>query len=535
MAIWEYKVISSGKGGFATPVMLEKFLNDLGKDEWEVIEFTTPPENPLAFHGLARRSTQRDWTLGDAAAAAAKVEADKIRAEFEAKFKGISTGPAAHDEGDSALADKVAPDDGYRSPVDTSRDQDHDADEEPSEVKDEWEDLVDDDDLPTFFEAIRPHMRRNQRGPGVSVGVDQLAKNWGFDDEDILTALKECGFEMPEDEDTKPAYLEYDGDLFWVNINRRGEIWINTKEKPMPVFRIAAGKPIEVEEDSKSKGKSAAEKPSGKLKEPAPKAVESKKPNEQSKLSAAPAKALPKGEDFLAQIRPKMRRNRHDAGHSGSMSFLSRALKCTEADLQAAFMEMGLAAPVKHGSKPVLTAIGAEEWWLNHDQRGGVWINGREQGGENDQPEESTPTSAPDHGILTTLRPLLKAARNGASADLEQLAEATEKSVDDLVAALVATGLHVPEKPRQKTITIDQAGESFWLSRNTKDQVLLNAKPAEPAEPAAKSEEPEAADEESSASTEASGEETPAEKPSPKKSRRPRPRKRAPTREADSN
>ena len=50
MAIWEYKVISSGKGGFASPAMLEKFLNDLGKEEWEVIDFRTPPDNPLAFN-----------------------------------------------------------------------------------------------------------------------------------------------------------------------------------------------------------------------------------------------------------------------------------------------------------------------------------------------------------------------------------------------------------------------------------------------------------------------------------------------------
>jgi len=35
---------------------------------------------------------------------------------------------------------------------------------------------------------------------------------------------------------------EYDGDIFWVNINRRGEIWINTREKPDPVFRIVPGK-----------------------------------------------------------------------------------------------------------------------------------------------------------------------------------------------------------------------------------------------------------------------------------------------------
>ena len=103
---------------------------------------------------------------------------------------------------------------------------------------------MEDDDLPTFFEAMRPHMRRNQRGAGISVGVSYLANKWNFDDADIIGALEECGFVLPEDEDSKPAYLDYDGDLFWVNINRRGELWINTKEKPMPVFRTVAGEPI---------------------------------------------------------------------------------------------------------------------------------------------------------------------------------------------------------------------------------------------------------------------------------------------------
>ena len=68
MSHWEYKVITSGKGGFASPSLLEKFLNDLGREEWEIIHYHTPPDNVLAFTGLARRSTQRDWTLEDAAA-----------------------------------------------------------------------------------------------------------------------------------------------------------------------------------------------------------------------------------------------------------------------------------------------------------------------------------------------------------------------------------------------------------------------------------------------------------------------------------
>src|SRR5439155_13915150 len=99
MSLWEYKVITSGKGGFASPALLEKFLNDLGRDEWEIVHFQTLPENFLAFTGLARRSTQRDWTLEDAAAAAAKAEAEKLRAEFEAKFKAASgQAPGATEE-----------------------------------------------------------------------------------------------------------------------------------------------------------------------------------------------------------------------------------------------------------------------------------------------------------------------------------------------------------------------------------------------------------------------------------------------------
>src|SRR5690606_10693347 len=105
-----------GRGGFATPALLEKFLNDLGRDEWEIVEFRSAPDNPLAFSGLARRSTQRDWTLEDAAAAAAKAEAEKLRAEFEAKFKAATTGGGAEERAPSFLEEKVAPDDGFRKP-----------------------------------------------------------------------------------------------------------------------------------------------------------------------------------------------------------------------------------------------------------------------------------------------------------------------------------------------------------------------------------------------------------------------------------
>src|SRR5277367_3342306 len=139
MSVWEYKVITSGKGGFATPVLLESFLNQLGKDEWEIIRFQSQADNALAFTGLARRPTQRDWTLEDAVAAAARTEADKLRAEFAAKFKEGS-GSAGEDKPEGGAADKADSDDGYRKIRDTDRDLDPDSPEEGGEAG-EWEKL----------------------------------------------------------------------------------------------------------------------------------------------------------------------------------------------------------------------------------------------------------------------------------------------------------------------------------------------------------------------------------------------------------
>lgn len=472
MPNWEYKVITSGKGGFASPSMLEKFLNDLGKEEWEIIAFHTASDNALAFNGLARRSTQRDWTLEDAAATAAKAEADKVRAEFEAKFKGLNSASGGGSE-DAAPEETKATDDGYRSPVDTSRDQDPEAEDEES---DEWDQLASEEELPTFFDAIKPHMRRNQRGAGQSVGVDYLAKKWGFDESDISGALKECGFVVPDDENAAPQYLEYDGDLYWVNINRRGEVWINTKEKPQPKFRVVAGQPVTVEEPEKKDSKDAApkreEKPAQAKPQPEPK--------------GDPVK-LPEGPALLDLIRPKMRRNRGDAGGSGSTSFLSRAFKCAEADLLTAFAGLGLSLPEDGKEKPAPVEIGDEVWWLNRDQRGGVWINGKPKSAakeaadkKEEKPAESAPAEAApgnDDSLLLKLRSTLKATRTGASAaELGKLAESAGQAVDDLTAALVAAGLKVPEKAREKPVFVELNGEIYWLNKNAKDQLWLNAK-----------------------------------------------------------
>lgn len=561
MSLWEYKVITSGKGGFATPAMLEKFLNDLGRDEWEIIHYHSTPDNLLAFTGLARRSTQRDWTLADAAAAAAKAEAEKLRAEFAAKFEA-ATRPASAAGAPEAppasfIEEKSAPDDGFRKPVDTSRDDDPEASDEP---KDDWDNLTAsaEEELPVFFDAIKPHLRRNQRGAGMSVGTDYLAKKWDQTEEDIKGALVECGFVLPADEDSRAEYVEYDGDLYWLNINRRGELWINTKEKPRPVFRNVKATRIEQPAEEPKPEPSAplvAEQPPARphfetrarreaaaaelaptaastdgapIAAPAPAPAESTgavAPAPAAAVAAVAAAPLPASVELLNKIRPQMRRNRRGPGGSGSTSFLARALRRTEPELIAAFAAIGLILPANPNDKPIFVMFGEEVWWVNQDSRGGVWINGRDkEPGEvlapADQPTTAavpaadsaapapaetasspvaataaepatplpsamvTPAPAADAGaapvsgnVLAAVRLLLKETRTGGFAGkLDRLADELSKSSAELTAALLSAGLQVPAKAKEKPVFVEHAGEIFWLNKNAKDELWVNAK-----------------------------------------------------------
>lgn len=585
MALWEYKVISSGKGGFATPALLESFLNQLGTEDWEIIEFRTQPDNPLAFSGLARRPTQRDWTLEAAAAAAAKVEADKLRAEFAAKFQAASKPASADESAADASGDGVVRDDSFRSPRDTDYDQDPDAlDDSTQEEEEEW---PEEDHLPSFFEAIRPHMRRNQKGPGYSVGVDYLVKKFSLIEEDLMTALQECGFAIPEDEDDKPVYIEYDGDLYWLNTNRRGELWINTREKPRPVFRVVKGTPLSPEQAEETvsqqadqqqqqqqqrqgRNKGDRRREGGRAQAPSAPvsdkdaAAEKSAPPEATEASSANSAAaqpqaaeqvagstdpLPTGEALMKLLKPQMRRSR--GGLSGTISFLTRALKVSEETLLSALASTGLHPASKAGEKAPVVELGDLAYWLNRDSRGGIWINARdarrlhkEQGEQGEQvgtaqpeavvvaitpldpdsnaapspeihaiavaaaqtatqpeevrqPIESAPTPAPsaapvvesekadkdaqapsdDKPALAGARLLLKPQKTGTHAlELCALAAELGKSPEALLAILLECGLVAPEKPREKPVFVERSGEIFWLNRNAKGELWLNAK-----------------------------------------------------------
>lgn len=538
MSNWEYKVITSGKGGFASPALLEKFLNDLGQEEWEIIHFHTQPDNPLAFTGLVRRSTQRDWTLEDAAASAARKEADKLRAEFEAKFKAASGQPGqpAEEAADVFLAEERAgADDGFRRPVDTSRDQDPDAPADDESEKDEWDKLAEEDELPTFFDALRPHMRRNQRGPGMSVGVDYLAKKWKLDEADIKGALVECGLQIPADENAKPVYVEFEGELFWVNINRRGEIWINMREKPQPVFRIVQGKRLGDEDAPADQPQSAGRDERRQESRQEARAAASAPPARGAESAPAPAAATPK--TFLDKVRGLMRRNRRGHGWSGSFGFLTKALKTDEAGLLAQLAEHGVRLKADGDEKPLFHEEGDFLYWMDKNHRGEIWINARKSrggqkaddsdGGDEPAPAdnasaeasaESPPSeprleapsvSQPDETAsaadvdtpaprtaaagtdearvaahpLAAMRLLLQPKKRGegVAATVDEIAQKIERPAIEVLEALVRCGLNVPEDAKTKPTFGEHDGEIFWLNRNARGELWLNAKAAKSA------------------------------------------------------
>ena len=501
MSNWEYKTISSGKGGFASPALMEKFLNDLGQENWEIISFHQPPDNSLAFHGLCRRSAQRDWTLEDAAKAAARVETDKLRAEFEAKFKAGSsqTGAAVEEEGETFLAEEkggVAGD--LRRPRDITSDGDPDApeDETGAPPKDAWDKLAAEDELPTFFDALRPHMRRNQRGPGMSVGLDYLAKKWQLDESDLKGALVECGLPIPADENAKPVQVEYEGELYWVNINRRGEIWINLRDKPQPVFRIVQGKRVENSEEPAPPASSGSETHAV---EPREERTPSEDRNQRQPL-AEPESSAPK--TYLDKIRGQMRRNRHGHGWSGSFQYLTKALKLDDAGLIAQLAEHGVTLNEDPAAKPAFHEENGLLYWLQKNQRGEIWINARK--GRADEAEQRTDdrgssfakatedtvpaTEAavpaanplPSENILTAVRLLMapKKRGEGVTAPLTELAEKLEQTPEAVQALLGSAGLHLPDSPKAKPTFAEHGGEVYWLNANPKGQVWINAKAA---------------------------------------------------------
>lgn len=480
MAIWEYKVISSGKGGFASPSLLEQFLNELGKEEWEIIDYRPGEDNPLAFTGLARRGAQRDWTLEAEAAAQVREEERRKREEEHRREEARI---AAEKEAAEAEA---AGDGDEQAPATASFDP--------------WDEFDLEDELPTLLDAIKPHLRKNPKGLGEAAALEYIAKKWGQETSDVVGALEECGIEAPESEDAPPTYFDFEGDLFWLNINNRGQLFINVREKPRPKFKATKMKRVADDDPATEdlREEYAAEK------ERREKKAEEKAAREAAAAeeAAKPAEPLPEGLALLDLFKGKMRRNRRGPGMSGSISFLAKALKHAPEVLVDALAAIELSAPEDKDAKPAFVEHDGELFWMKQDARGGIWINCKdadktkkkatkpEVEESTESAAETTPaeaeaddsseiTFAPGPNAVPALRLLLKPKSRGTgeAATLDDLAENLGKAAGEILDVLVEAGLTVPDSSEDKPTFIELGEEILWLNRNKRtDALWLNAK-----------------------------------------------------------
>jgi hypothetical protein len=314
-----------------------------------------------------------------------------------------------------------------------------------------------------------------------------------------------------------------------VNINRRGEIWINLRDKPQPVFRVVQAKRVENTDEPAAAENTGGGAPAEGSAQAAPAEEpthfvprEQRQQNQQNPRNQPQEQRAPAGpKTFLDKIRGMMRRNRRGHGMSGSFPYLIKALKTDEAGLLAQLAEHGVV--IAESGQPAEVQSGDFIYWLNKNQRGEIWINaelkrrGKEQGdrskeqgteskesasAENSTPvvaESSAPVAAPvvepvapaaeqapevvppppDH-TLAAVRLLMEPKKRGegVTALVSELAEKLAKTPEVLTAALAAAGLQLPETPKGKPTFAEHGGEVFWLNANAKGQVWLNAKPA---------------------------------------------------------
>jgi hypothetical protein len=384
MANWEYKVISSGKHGMATMAALEQHLNELGQEQWEIINWHTAPDNPLLFTGLARRPILRDWKPDEMPAAQESARIERVTEETKEREAWRET----LKEELEYLADK---------------------EEEMNDPEADREDLLD---------LLRPQMKRSQRGPGYIGSLGFLARKLEQDETDLLGALGEIGLTIEADPQVAPSSVRHDDEYFWLNKNQRGEIWLNCGPRA-PVAKPAPRQPEPRAERQPQESRAAASVEGEELApipvenaeisaETAPAVPEEggeavperqsrreqqlqrdRQPRErdsrqqqqpqQPQRDAGPGAPLPEGETLLAKLRPMMRRNRRGRGWSGSTSYLSRALRHQETELMEAFAKLGLTLTADPQAKPLFVEINGFLYWLNRGQGGQTWINAREK------------------------------------------------------------------------------------------------------------------------------------------------------------
>jgi hypothetical protein len=78
------------------------------------------------------------------------------------------------------------------------------------------------------FAAVRLLLKETKTG-NVAAPVERLAGDLGRSPDELLGALTSSGLRIPEKSREKPVFAEHAGEIFWLNLNGKGELWLNAK------------------------------------------------------------------------------------------------------------------------------------------------------------------------------------------------------------------------------------------------------------------------------------------------------------------
>src|SRR5690606_26191128 len=207
--------------------------------------------------------------------------------------------------------------------------------------------------------ALRPRMRENRRGGGFSGSTAYLAKALRHPETELVAALGALGLHVPEGND-KQAPVEIGGNLYWLNKDGRGGIWINGREKPEG--EGAATADAATAESGESSGDAAAA------------VMESGRADDGASGSVADGETAGEGEASetdagpLTPYRALLQPNKRGSGFSAPISDIADGLNRPLIDVVETLVALGLTVPDDPKDKAATVEAGQELFWINRNK-----------------------------------------------------------------------------------------------------------------------------------------------------------------------
>jgi hypothetical protein len=203
---------------------------------------------------------------------------------------------------------------------------------------------------------------------------------------------------VPANSSDAPVNVEIGAEVWWLNKDGRGNLWINGREKRDTETAEAATPPSG---EAGAKPASTDTLPS----EPTALPVEPAAPNLESAPSAAAAQPETAGAvesaakptagepgNVLGAVRLLLQETR-TGSFAGKLERVATDLGKNPEDLESALVGAGLKIPEKPREKPVFVEHGGEIFWFNRNAKGELWVNakpskfsgGGDEGGDEDK------------------------------------------------------------------------------------------------------------------------------------------------------